>query len=76
MQTDRTALTQIQRHPWHAQIGQVYGTRVVIVDGEEKTVAMRKTLRMVCPKCPVRKECRAASVRLAVEETRVIGGAA
>jgi hypothetical protein len=29
-----------------------------------------------CPRCPSRKACKAASLRLAEMETRVIGGAA
>lgn len=33
------------------------------------------TTAIVCPPCPSRRACRAASVALAEAETRVIGGA-
>lgn len=76
--TLRANLARIQRDPAHARIGEVIGTRTVVDPKTkwERTVVVRRSSFAVCPRCPVKRACRAASVRLAEMETKLIGGVA
>lgn len=64
----RAELESIQRRePTHTRIGK---TAVRVVD----TSTYQLTTQHVCPRCPSRKACRAASLRLADAEMKAIGG--
>lgn len=75
--TARNELESIQRaESTHARIGEVIGTRIVVdpKTKRERTIVARRSSFAVCPRCPVRRECRAASARLGAAEAEVLSG--
>lgn len=76
--TLRADLARIQSDPAHARIGEVVGTRIIVdpKTKRERTVVVRRSSSAVCPRCPVKRACRVASVRLGAVEAEVIGGVA
>lgn len=62
----RRNLVRIQaREPMHAMIG----AAAVCRDGTEYTL----TTASICPRCPSRRDCKRASLRLADAETALLG---
>jgi hypothetical protein len=73
MNEAREALVTIQRHPHHAKLGTMLRA-IARVGKRSMFVRVLGVLGNVCPDCPVRVECEAASLALADLETAKLGG--